>query len=986
MAEADIVIEKGQEDYREYRPLFLENGLKALLVHDSKCDKAAAALTVKVGSMFDPPEIPGLAHFLEHMLFLGTEKYPKEEEYKEFISQNGGSSNAFTAETYTNYHFSVGPDSLNEALDRFSQFFLKPLFNESATDRELNAVDSEHSKNLQSDAWRSMQLLRDFANPKHPLNHFGTGNVETLKETPEKDGYPVRKRLIEFYEKYYSANLMCLAVLGKESLDELAAMVRGYFSPIGNRDVKVPEADEIGGSEDAFDTKDWPLLWKTIPVKEVRKATFQFLMPQQMPMKWRSKPASYLSFCIGHEGKGSLLSCLKARGLVTSLTCGPDFDDAGVSLFDISVHLTEQGEKEVKAVGECIFSYINLLQNSPVSMNLLNELKCIEEMNFQFRAVTRPLPLVTNLASLMQNGYPIDKVMSANAKVWEFDTEETKRLAELLTCSRMRLTLQSKTFTEEEDCPETERWYGTRYGVSPLPKEWLEAWEKQRLGSAELQQQFGLALPEKNPFVAEDLALKPKPDVIQEYPVKTPVPGVDNKIIQVYFKQDTTFNLPKAYATCCVYSPWATDSPDRRIKNWVWCKAVAEELNEFSYDAEVAGCHYNLQSTSRGVMIAVGGYQDKLPELLKVVIAKIWEMRSISEHTWSIVHTVLGKSLRNAAARATPLAQAAELQERLLVRHGQTAMERLAIFEGITRESIMDTPQELFRECYCESILQGNLSNPNDIIGALSPLLGESKALSEVPSIQMGALPGGPDSVVIIRKRGTNDKERNGAVIFALQAASACLEHELLCRLAEQVLSSRCFDELRTKQNLGYVVHLVYSGDSLGGSRGKCGLKIMVQSELHPATVHRRIRVWLKAALEQLLKETDEELEKYLKALLVKVSEKPKNLSSEFARNYGEVSLRSFEFDRQEQAITFLQRDEVLREFRKFVEEKLTNAPKLVTEVRGSLVEDEEPPLEEGEEDVPYNKEKMTILETLEEIEAMRQTLTFARSLSDIEV
>lgn len=63
-------------------------------MHDAETDKAAAAMAVRVGSLSDPEDMQGLAHFLEHMLFLGTAKYPDENEYSKFLNTHGGSSNA----------------------------------------------------------------------------------------------------------------------------------------------------------------------------------------------------------------------------------------------------------------------------------------------------------------------------------------------------------------------------------------------------------------------------------------------------------------------------------------------------------------------------------------------------------------------------------------------------------------------------------------------------------------------------------------------------------------------------------------------------------------------------------------------------------------------------------------------------------------------------------------------------------------------------
>lgn len=83
-------------DEREYKALTLHNGMRVLLISDPQSSRSAAALDVHVGYFSDPTNLPGLAHFCEHMSFLGTEKYPGEEEFSSFLSSNGGSSNAYT--------------------------------------------------------------------------------------------------------------------------------------------------------------------------------------------------------------------------------------------------------------------------------------------------------------------------------------------------------------------------------------------------------------------------------------------------------------------------------------------------------------------------------------------------------------------------------------------------------------------------------------------------------------------------------------------------------------------------------------------------------------------------------------------------------------------------------------------------------------------------------------------------------------------------
>ncbi|MCP6116930.1 hypothetical protein NL387_26950, partial [Klebsiella pneumoniae] len=87
-----------------------------------------------------------------------------------------------------------------------AQFFIRPLFTESATSRELNAVNSEHEKNTTSNYWRLEQVNCALADPRHPYSKFGTGNKETLDIIPKSKGINVRDELLKFHERWYSSN------------------------------------------------------------------------------------------------------------------------------------------------------------------------------------------------------------------------------------------------------------------------------------------------------------------------------------------------------------------------------------------------------------------------------------------------------------------------------------------------------------------------------------------------------------------------------------------------------------------------------------------------------------------------------------------------------------------------------------------------------------------------------------------------------------
>jgi insulysin len=105
---------------------------------------------------------------------------------------------------------------------------------------QKNNLDLENKKNLQSDEWRYHQLEKSLSNPKHPFSRFGTGNLETLKKNPINLGVDIRDELLKFHDKYYSANIMKLVLLGKESLDQLTQWVVEKFSAVKNKGIPVP--------------------------------------------------------------------------------------------------------------------------------------------------------------------------------------------------------------------------------------------------------------------------------------------------------------------------------------------------------------------------------------------------------------------------------------------------------------------------------------------------------------------------------------------------------------------------------------------------------------------------------------------------------------------------------------------------------------------------------------------------------------------------
>ena len=294
---SNVVIRKSPNDDRSYAAILLPNQLQVVLVSDPSLESSAASLAVGVGSAQDPELQPGLAHYLEHMLFLGTKKYPVATHFMDFVGANAGMVNATTSFERTNFLFSIDAAKFDEALDRYSDYFKAPLLDPQYAEKERNAVHAEWSKSRDQDGWIFYRLLGLTANPDNPKSRFSTGNLETLSD---KEGSRLQDELLKFYNQYYSANNMRLTLVGKQSIPELKALAEKHFAAIRNKNIEIPKVTVPGLTQ--------AQMGKIISYKsrqDVKMLMVQFPIKDNSS-EWRSKPNKIISSILGSEEQGTL--------------------------------------------------------------------------------------------------------------------------------------------------------------------------------------------------------------------------------------------------------------------------------------------------------------------------------------------------------------------------------------------------------------------------------------------------------------------------------------------------------------------------------------------------------------------------------------------------------------------------------------------------------------------------------------------------------
>ncbi|KAJ2632205.1 metalloprotease, partial [Coemansia sp. RSA 1694] len=275
-------MEKSASDANNYRLIRLPNNLVVMCVQDTQTETAAAALSVDVGSNMDPVELQGLAHFLEHMLFMGTEKYPDENEF--------------------------------------------------------------------------IQLARKLSNPEHPFSKFLVGNIESLKQSAKDNGLDLHEELLNFYNKYYSSDIMKLVVCGNHSLDRLVEWAASKFSDIKSNGDNVQRIFDHPLSAENLGKAVYV---ETIDDKHTINITFPVPYTKAM---YRHDPFAYIAHLIGHEGQGSIKANLRNQGWAANLSASANTDEnKGFAEFSIYINSAPEGLEHYVDVLHAVFAYVQML-------------------------------------------------------------------------------------------------------------------------------------------------------------------------------------------------------------------------------------------------------------------------------------------------------------------------------------------------------------------------------------------------------------------------------------------------------------------------------------------------------------------------------------------------------------------------------------------------------------------------------------------------
>lgn len=442
-----------KNEKRLFETGILPNGIKCIYIEDPELDKTSIAVTINAGSLSEPKEFMGLAHFLEHMLFMGSSKYPVENYYETMLNKYGGSANAYTADLFTCYFFSIFNEGLKDILDVFTQFFIEPLFNIESINREINAVNSEHQKNINSDIWRLQQILHNLSIKDNMFNTFTTGSFDTLKR---EDNNMLRESMIDFYKEYYVSNNIGLCIISKLKIKEQKKIINKSFGLISNK-----KGNSSVINKPLYDIKN--ITYQMIPLTENQILNYFWEIPNNKDKLNidKTKIFEIIGRLIADSSKKSLETHLKNLGLVDYVKYNCDSD---YGLFSVRISLTKKGLDNINIVDGCMKHAMKIILDKYLVNNIekiMNYYKQVYRLTFDYGAKDEPLDLCLLLSNNIHN-YKLDNIIEEIALITKNVTNMDiiqinkyfKDCFKILICKKefSKLTLVDK-------------YYSTKYGV-----------------------------------------------------------------------------------------------------------------------------------------------------------------------------------------------------------------------------------------------------------------------------------------------------------------------------------------------------------------------------------------------------------------------------------------------------------------------------------------------------------------------------------------
>ena len=719
---------------------------------------------------------------------------------------------------------------------------------------------------------------------------------------------------------------MALVLYGKETVEVLEKWANELFISVPNKNISLPQL-----KPPVFSTNS--TITNIIPVKNTKALRLVWALPS-LVNSYGCKPDGYLSHLLGHEGKNSLLSYLKHENLAERLTSYHDDIYTTASLIFIEIKLTQKGLKEYEYILEIVYAYINYLQSEPAQQWVFEELKAVAYSEFLFRSKQDPFWYVQKLSSRLEK-YPASRVLTAPELYFEFDAALVKEVIGCLSLNNLQVYLLSQSHDKTDLIEEV--YYKTLHKTFPIPEELVKKLKSPNVNQSEIQ----LGYPTPNPYITTVHS------ILSSEKEKHPTELIKSERLRVWHKKDTKFNIDKVFGQVIIYSNSCRFDVSAYIfvLAEIWNKILKERLREEIYLADIAGLKHDIEIDNHGLRITLNGFSEKYPKFFEFLIKAVADFLPSpkDEKAFDDIKNEYIVILKNYYF-AKPYEQAQRsVYEANLTGGYFTLAEKLKAIESIEFADILWFAPKWLKNVYFEWLVIGNIKA--DVVLNMAntcvDLFVEAKSSSfllpeEFLTLHVTKVP--KNTEILYRALVKDENDTNSAAVSQWQFGAETDSLQGLLYLLENFLQEPCFNVLRTKEQLGYIV-----SSYTHKIRGILNIIILVQSSVKcPAYIFNRVSEFITAMHKEVNELDDEKYAKIVKSTLEGSLKKDISLKEEYMRYKFEVDSAAYCFERRKK-IKDVIKSITKEDFRKaFTDKFVTNPRRLNIEMLNSGMKQEE--------------------------------------------
>lgn len=865
-------INKSEHDPRQYEAIKLANGMTVLLVSDAQAPKSLAALALPVGSLEDPNSQLGLAHYLEHMVLMGSKRYPEPENLSEFLKKHGGSHNASTASYRTAFYLEVENDALEPAVDRMADAIAEPLLDPGNADRERNAVNAELTMARSRDGMRMAQVGAETLNPAHPSARFSGGNLDTLKDKPDSK---LHDELTGFYKRYYSANLMMGVLYGNQPLPQLADIAAKTFGRVPNHDASVPLI-----TVPAVTPEQQGIIIHYVPAQPRKQLKVEFRIDNNSAA-FRSKTDTYISYLIGNRSKNTLSDWLQKQGLADAINAGADpMVDRNGGVFAISVSLTDKGLAQRDQVVAAIFNYLKMLRSEGIKQSYFDEISHVLNLDFRYPSITRDMDYIEWLVDTMLR-VPVEHALDAPYLADRYDPKAIAERLDAMTPQNARIWFVSP----DEPHNKTAYFVNAPYQVDKITPQRFTQWQQ-------LESGISLSLPALNPYIPDDFTLT-KPS----HEFKKPERVVDKPGLRVLYMPSRYFaDEPKADVTVAFRNAKTMDSARNQVLFSLTDYLAGLALDQLSYQASVGGLSFST-SPNNGLMFNANGFTQRLPQLLTALIEGYSSFTPTEDQLAQAKSWYLEQLDAAEKGKAFELAiQPVQMVSR--VPYSERS-ERREVLKTLTLKDVLAYRDSLLAEATPELLVVGNMSKQQ--VDTLASTLKHRLGCT-------GSEWWHGEDVVVDKNHLANLQQVGSSTDSALAAVYVPTGYDEVTGMAYssllgQIIQPWFYSQLRTQEQLGYAV---FAFPMSVGRQWGVGFLLQSNSK-QPAYLYQRYQDFYPKTEKRLRDMSEADFEQYKQALINELKQRPQTLSEEASRFANDFDRGNFAFDTRQKLIAQVQ-------------------------------------------------------------------------------